>query len=82
MIQERIAELVEEAVANTSAEPIEGGLPPGAFLPDYLDSVVLSALLVLIEDEWDLEISDEEIEPELFESLDALAGFVRMKTSS
>ena len=76
---ERLQGLVGESLIACGRDPLEAPLPVDAFLPEFLDSVVLSALIVGIEDEWDFEITDEEIEPELFESIDSLAGFVWSK---
>jgi acyl carrier protein len=73
--------LVDESLLACGRDPIEGELPPDAFLPEFLDSVVLSALIVNIEDEWSFEIADDEIEPELFESIDSLSDFVRSKVT-
>ena len=78
-IGSRLRALVDESLLACGRDPIEGELPSNAFLPEFLDSVVLSALIVNVEDEWGFEIADEEIEPELFESLDSLSAFVRSK---
>ena len=71
---------MDEALLSSDAEPLSG-VPQDAdlFLPDVLDSVGVATLLVLIEEHWDLEIDDEEIEPESFESLSTVADFVREK---
>ena len=78
-IVERLQTLVGESLIACGREPAPGPLSEDAFLPEFLDSVVLSALIVHIEDEWDFEIADEEIEPELFETLGSLSRFVETK---
>lgn len=55
---------------------------PCDFLPNVLDSIGLTALVTLIEEEWDFMFDDEELEPELFESLSVLAGAVGKKLAS
>lgn len=78
-ITERLRVLIDDALVACGREPSDVSLSDDAFLPEFLDSVVLSALIVHIEDEWDFEIADEEIEPELFETLGALSRFVGSK---
>ncbi|HEU4481080.1 MAG TPA: hypothetical protein VFS18_04275 [Actinomycetota bacterium] len=72
--------LVDEALAASDAEPLTG-VPEDAdlFIPDVLDSVGVATLLVLIEAHWEIEIDDEEIDPEVFESLSNVAAFVRSR---
>jgi acyl carrier protein len=45
----------------------------------HLDSMVIVALISMIEGEFSITIEDEEIELEMFESFEALAGFVESK---
>ena len=71
--------LIDESLTACGRDPMEGELADDAFLPEFLDSVVLSALIVNMEDEWGFEIADEEIEPEIFEDLKTLASFVESK---
>jgi acyl carrier protein len=73
---ERLTQLIDEARRATDREPLDP--PPAAdtFLPEVIDSLVLATLIVLIEEEWDFEFADDMIEPEIFETLDALARFV------
>ena len=47
-----------------------------------LDSVVIVELINLLEERFDFHFSDEDMKPELFESLTALADFVAAKTSA
>lgn len=74
----RIRILVAEALDACGREPA-GDISEQDFLPNILDSIVLSSLLVMIEDEWDIEIADEEIGPQQFESLASIAQMVRRK---
>jgi acyl carrier protein len=52
------------------------------FLPEILDSIALTAMIARIEEEWNIEIADEEIEPAVFENLDTLTTFVDKKLNS
>ncbi len=47
-----------------------------------LDSVVIVELINLLEERFNFHFSDEDMNPELFESLTALADFVARKTSA
>ncbi len=47
-----------------------------------LDSVVIVELINLLEERFDFHFNDEDMSPELFESLTALAELVARKTSS
>ncbi len=47
-----------------------------------LDSVVIVELINLLETRFDFHFDDEDMNPELFESLTALADFVARKTSA
>ena len=78
---ERLSELIADALDVCGREPV-GEIRTEDFLPSFLDSVVLSSLLVMIEDEWDFEITDEEIGPEQFETLGTVAGLVERKLSA
>jgi acyl carrier protein len=75
----RLYELTKQAAELTDAPAIEGPLDPDLFLPDVLDSIALTTLLTLIEDEWDVAFDDEELEPEMFESLATLSRAVAEK---
>jgi acyl carrier protein len=76
----RVLSLIAVALDSCGRDPVDD-VGADTFLPDFLDSVVLSSLLVLIEDEWNIEIADEEVDPQLFESVNALAKFVDMKSA-
>jgi len=79
-IASRLRTLIDESLTACGRGPIaDGELSADVFLPEFLDSVVLSALIVNMEDEWGFEIADEEIEPEIFEDLKTLASFVESK---
>lgn len=79
---ERLYELAKEAADLTDGPPIDVPLDPELFLPDFLDSIGLTTLLTLIEEEWDVEFEDEEIEPEIFESLETLSTAIAEKLGS
>jgi acyl carrier protein len=74
-----LVRLIDEARIATDQEPL--GQVPGddLFLPEVLDSLALATLIALIEDQWDIEFSDDEIEPQVFESLGELNRFVKQK---
>jgi acyl carrier protein len=78
---ERLYQLAKEAAHLTDGPPIDVPFDPDLFLPDFLDSIGLTTLLTLIEEEWDVEFDDEEIEPELFESLETLSAAIAEKLS-
>lgn len=77
----RLQALVTEALLSTDQELPDGKVDRDAFLPEILDSIGLTALIALIEEEWGFEVADEEIEPEIFESLEVLGSFVGRKLS-
>jgi acyl carrier protein len=77
-VMRRLREMVQEALrATEDKEPYEGDITEDLFLPEVLDSVGLAALIVMIENEWALQISDDEIAPDVFEDLRSLSGFVQ-----
>lgn len=80
-LQMRLRELVAEALESCAQGPLEH-IERDELLTSSLDSVVLAALLVLIEEEWNIEISDDEIDPKNFESLDSIALLVDSKLGS
>jgi acyl carrier protein len=81
-IEMRLRSLVRKAL-TVSGKPDPGDeISDETYLPDLLESTTLAALIVLIEEEWGFEIADEDIDPERFESLPALAGLVQEKVSS
>jgi acyl carrier protein len=47
-----------------------------------LDSIAIVELIVLIEKDFSISIEDEELNVDLFKSLNTLAGFVRQKLSN
>lgn len=72
--------LIEEALAATDQEPLgDVDESQDLFLPDVLDSVALATLIVLIEEEYDIEIDDEEIDPEQFQTLASIAQLIETK---
>lgn len=74
----RLHMLIAEALEASGRDPLPA-LSDDDFLPAALDSVVLSALLVMIEDEWGFEVADDEIEPQIFETIKTLTRFVEDK---
>jgi acyl carrier protein len=44
---------------------------------DVIDSIGVFKLVSFIEDRWDIEIDDDELVPENFATLDAMASLVR-----
>ena len=76
---DRIKELISEALDLTTGDRIEGSIPDDQFIPDLLDSIGVAMLVDLCEDEWKMRFDDEELEPELFESVVTLASAVESK---
>ena len=79
---DRLRALVIQALTTTDSEVVDEAIDEDTFLLDVMDSVGLTALLSLIEEEWNLELDDDDIDPESFETLTALAGFVRQKLAA
>ena len=79
---DRLAELIDEALRATDRDPVGRAALDALFLPDVLDSLSITALVSFIEDEWGLVVEDEELVPEIFESLSTLEDFVGQKLSA
>jgi acyl carrier protein len=78
-VAERLAELIDDSLRATDREPIGASAIQEAFLPDFLDSLSITALISSIEDEWKMVIEDEELVPEIFENVGSLDAFVTRK---
>ena len=78
-VEARIRELIDEALSITDHEPLEDDLGDDFLLPEVLDSVGMAALITLIEEEWSIEIEDEEIDIETLETVDGIARLVTEK---
>jgi acyl carrier protein len=47
----------------------------------YIDSIGIRRLIIFLENEYNFAVSDEDLEPENFDSLKAIENYVRSKTS-
>lgn len=65
----------DRATTLDASTPLFGSLPE-------LDSRSVLELVIVLEERFDIEIGDEEITGEMFETLASLAAFVDMKRSS
>lgn len=79
-ILDRLRDLVARAaeVTDGDVETVRT-MTDDAFLPEYLDSIGLATLIGMVEDSWSILFEDEELGPELFESLVALGDGVTRK---
>lgn len=75
-IVKQLRGLVDDALAATDQEPLGLELPQDVFLPDVIDSLAIATLIALIEDRWDFEVDDEDIDPEVFETLSSVADYI------
>jgi acyl carrier protein len=76
-IEERIREFILKQfplARKNGVKPAEKWLESG-----MLDSLGILDLVRFIEEEFNIHVSDEELLPDNFQSLDAVAGFVRAK---
>jgi acyl carrier protein len=78
-IIDRIKDLIPEALEQTTGGELEGPVTDDMFIPDVLDSIGVAMLIELCEDEWDVRFADEELGPELFENVVALAEAIEVK---
>lgn len=76
---------VMEIVRNFIADDLERA-PADSLTPDYplvdrdvVDSLAIFQIVSLLEDEFEIEIDDDEITPANFQTLRAMGGFVRSK---
>ena len=80
-VEPRLRRLIDDALKSSGREPLEQDIGPQELLLGLLDSLTLATLIVLIEEEWDFAIEDEEVAPELFESIGALTRFVESRAA-
>jgi acyl carrier protein len=64
----------ERAAALTSASPLLGAIPE-------FDSMAVVTVLTMLEDEFGITVTDDEVSAEVFETLGALAKFVDAKAA-
>lgn len=80
-LPKRIKEVIVESL-NLEIEPDDIGNEDLLFGTHLgLDSVSTLMLVEALEDEFNIEVEDEELTPELFESVSALADYVKEKMS-
>ena len=80
-ILERLRKLAREAAEDAEVQISPEQIDDRTFLPDVFDSLGLSALLTRAEEEWNITFSDEELTPDLFESLPSLAAAIESKVA-
>jgi acyl carrier protein len=78
-IEAKLSDLIQEALVMTGGRPAPNPFQSSDMLLMVLDSIVLTTLLALVEDEWDIEFSDEEIDETLLITLGTLAAAVEQK---
>lgn len=78
-IAARLATLLDETIVVSEAEPVSHAGDDELFLPDVLDSIGLTTLVTLAEEEWNVQFSDDELVPEIFETLSTLAAAIEGK---
>jgi acyl carrier protein len=79
---------LEDDLRNILANEIGAGVDAAALTDDFalienhvLDSMGIFQLVEMIEDRFEVEIADDELAPEHFESITSIAKLVRSKTS-
>lgn len=77
----RLRELIDDARLATEQSALTEPVPATAPLAGYLDSMAVAVLVGLIEDEWEIELEDEEIGPENFADLRSLSTLIEHKRS-
>lgn len=75
-IIEGLQRLVDEARQLTDREALAEPVAVDAPLAAVIDSMSLATLIVLVEEEWGIEFADEEIDPEHFATVGALAALL------
>jgi acyl carrier protein len=78
-IEGRLNDLIAESLLLTGGDPLERPFESSDMLLQILDSLVLTTLLALIESEWEIEFSDEEIDDTLLITLGTLTKAVEAK---
>ena len=78
----RLQELANEARIATDQPALTDPIPSTSPLAGYIDSMAVAVLVAFIEDEWELEFDEDEIEPESFASIASLAQLVEVKRSA
>lgn len=78
-MHERLSDLVNEARCAADQEPLTDPVPIDGALAAYVDSMALAALVMLVEQEWEIELDDDDISPEHFANLRSLAQLIELK---
>lgn len=73
----RLLRLLDEARVLTEREPLASPPRPDEPLAAYLDSLGLLTLVLLVEEEWGIEFSDDELAPENLATLTALTAYLQ-----
>ena len=68
-------QLGDRADALTPESPLIGAIPE-------FDSMAVVTVLTMVEDELGVEIDDDEVSAEVFETVGSLVEFVKLKTSA
>jgi len=77
---------IQESLEKVILNEIAGGLGKKSLDPDenlleqgIIDSLGLMKLVVYMEEHFDMEVPDEEIVPENFQSLNSVATFIKQQ---
>lgn len=68
-------QLGDRAAGLTASSPLLGGIPE-------FDSMAVVTVLTMVEEEFGVEIDDDEVSAEIFETVGTLAEFVSRKVSA
>ena len=68
-------QLGDRADELTSESPLIGAIPE-------FDSMAVVTVLTMVEDEFGVDIDDDEVSAEIFETVGSLVEFVTLKTSA
>jgi acyl carrier protein len=76
---ENIREILRESLQiGDRADNLEASTQLLGVIPEF-DSMAVVTVLTLIEEEFDIEIQDDEVSAEIFKTLGSLAEFVESK---
>ena len=75
----RLRVLLSEARVAAEQPALSDPISVTAPLAGYVDSMAVAVLVGLIEEEWQIELNDEDIDPESFADLKSLAALIERK---
>jgi len=79
VIEQELLEYIDTEIAYDRAEPLA---PDEPLLDGALDSVDVLRLVVFVEDRYAMRVEDDDLLPENFATVTAVADLVRRKTQS